>query len=86
MPGCRTLFVPLSGWTTIDPPLLPLLQVRPNFIASTEDYHVSCKHGESECAGDEQQLCMYRYASADAFWQFVMCQNADPPSIGQVHT
>ena len=63
---------------------MPLPQVRPNFIAKIEEYNVSCKLGESECAGNEQQLCMYRYASADAFWKFVMCQNADPPSIGQV--
>ena len=61
-----------------------LLQVRPNFIASTEDYRVTCKHGDVECAGNIQQLCMYRYASQTAFWKFVLCQNDEPSSIGQV--
>jgi len=34
-------------------------QVRPNYIATgTEGYHVYCKHGEVECAGNIQQVSL----------------------------
>ena len=44
-----------------------------------------CKHGELECAGDKQQLCVYAHAKDAAFLQFLQCQNQNVSSIGEVN-
>ncbi|KAJ6539338.1 hypothetical protein B0H19DRAFT_1213306 [Mycena capillaripes] len=40
------------------------------------DFGVTCKHGLGECAGNVQQLCVAKYASPSAWWEFVQCQNS----------
>jgi Gamma interferon inducible lysosomal thiol reductase (GILT) len=46
-----------------------------SFNASDQVFGVSCDTGFTECAADVQQLCVHKYASFNAWWQFVMCQN-----------
>lgn len=36
---------------------------------------IICKHGEEECAGNVQQLCVAKYAPPVQWWNFVQCQN-----------
>ena len=40
-------------------------------------------HGESECLGNVQQLCVRRHADQQTAWRFISCQNYGPiSSIG----
>jgi len=43
--------------------------------SSEPDFGVTCMHGPEECAGNVQQLCVAKYASAVDWWSFVQCQN-----------
>jgi len=43
--------------------------------SSQPDFGISCKHGPEECAGNVQQLCVYKYAPFKNWWEFVKCQN-----------
>jgi len=46
-----------------------------------ERYGVKCKHGESECTGNIQQLCFARaFPEQKTWWNFVQCQNYGPTS------
>jgi len=40
------------------------------------DFGVTCMHGPGECAGNVQQLCVAKYASPSAWWEFIQCQNS----------
>ncbi|KAF7352795.1 hypothetical protein MVEN_01246300 [Mycena venus] len=40
------------------------------------EFGVTCMHGPMECAGNVQQLCVSKYASPNAWWEFVQCQNS----------
>jgi len=46
-----------------------------NIDNSQPDFGVSCMHGPEECAGNVQQLCVYKYAPFQNWWEFVQCQN-----------
>jgi len=42
-----------------------------------EQYGVRCSSDWLDCAGDVQQLCVWKYASRKRWWEFVMCQNRE---------
>ncbi|KAH7929437.1 hypothetical protein BV22DRAFT_1002700 [Leucogyrophana mollusca] len=46
---------------------------KPN--ASEPVFGVSCLHGEEECAGNVQELCVAKYHPTSIWWPFVQCQN-----------
>jgi hypothetical protein len=46
---------------------------KPN--ASEPFYGVTCKHGQVECAGNVQELCVAKYHSTSTWWSFVQCEN-----------
>ena len=58
--------------------------VRPNYIADIRGHPTICKHGELECAGDKQQLCVFTHAHEAAFWSFLQCQNQNVTAIGEL--
>ncbi|GAX77922.1 hypothetical protein CEUSTIGMA_g5364.t1 [Chlamydomonas eustigma] len=62
------------------------VRVTPHYIANIDGYPTTCKHGESECLGDRQQLCVLKYAKFHAFWKFLMCQDKNVTSIGEPDT
>ncbi|KAG6817399.1 hypothetical protein H0H87_009043 [Tephrocybe sp. NHM501043] len=39
-----------------------------------ETFGVKCMHGPEECAGNVQQLCVWKHEPS-AWWEFVQCQN-----------
>ncbi|KAF9651163.1 hypothetical protein BDM02DRAFT_3178974 [Thelephora ganbajun] len=52
-----------------------------------EQYGVRCSSDWLDCAGDVQQLCVYKYAPQQNWWSFVMCQNqAGKDEIGCLET
>jgi len=57
----------------------------PYYILASHAWPLACKHGEDECAGNKQQLCVYEYAPQyQGFFKFLMCQNAQPQNIGSL--
>ncbi|PPQ98506.1 hypothetical protein CVT24_003997 [Panaeolus cyanescens] len=42
---------------------------------SQPDFGVWCMHGPKECAGNIQQLCVFKHAPFNKWWEFVQCQN-----------
>ncbi|CDZ98812.1 Gamma interferon inducible lysosomal thiol reductase GILT [Phaffia rhodozyma] len=49
---------------------------------ATDHIGVSCKHGETECSGNIQQLCAQQYVDQTVWWRFVTCQNYYSSRIG----
>ena len=43
---------------------------------------ITCKHGELECDGNVQQLCVQAYLNQSDWWPFVVCQDGQPARIG----
>lgn len=66
---------------TCDGPLVP-----PDMHAAGQQ--VTCKHGELECAGNKQLLCVQDKSPGvedyESFWPFLMCLNSDPANVGQL--
>ncbi|GAX85344.1 hypothetical protein CEUSTIGMA_g12761.t1 [Chlamydomonas eustigma] len=57
-------------------------KVQTHYIADVAGQNVQCKHGISECLGNQQQLCMLKHTSPQAFWGFIQCQNQDITTVG----
>jgi len=50
---------------------------------SSSERHLTCKHGETECQGNIQQLCFKKYYPVQRDWfAFVNCQNFNSKIIG----
>lgn len=66
--------------------LKAIARVQTHYIASVENRTVTCKHGQAECQGNIQQLCVYKHADPrknfDQFFAFLLCQNNQPSLIG----
>eukprot|EP00798_Chlamydomonas_sp_ICE-L_P017625 gene17625-23966_t len=59
-----------------------LVKFKTKYIATvTESGGIECMHGEKECAGNMQQLCLEHYVP-DKLLSFIMCQNSVPKSVG----
>ncbi|PIA15438.1 hypothetical protein COEREDRAFT_87851 [Coemansia reversa NRRL 1564] len=61
------------------------LDLRFNYIGnlnSTMTYGVSCLHGNNECFGNIQQLCVQEKTDANTTLKFVLCQNDGFQRIG----
>ncbi|KAJ1847804.1 hypothetical protein LPJ70_001349 [Coemansia sp. RSA 2708] len=65
-----------------------IMDVQLNFIGRPNPnatYGVDCKHGDSECRGNIDELCALAHGGGDlpAFWRFLSCLNARFRDIGR---
>ncbi|KAJ1920438.1 hypothetical protein H4219_001275 [Mycoemilia scoparia] len=66
----------------------PILNIKQHFIGTvnaTAEYGVECKHGDSECKGNIEQLCAHSLHKNElnVWWRFVSCLNTSPALIGK---
>lgn len=69
---CETLFLPYLLQ------LSSIVKFTLSFIASKSSANeFQCMHGESECRGNKQQLCIQKFYSSTIFLNYLLCQSAD---------
>jgi hypothetical protein len=69
---CETLFLPSLL------KLSSIVNFTLSFIASEPKLNdFKCPHGESECIGNKQQLCMQKMYSPKIFMKYLLCQSKD---------
>jgi hypothetical protein len=59
-----------------------ITKVQTHYIADVSSQGLQCKHGFSECLGNQQQLCVLKYVTPQAYWGFIQCQDEDVNLIG----
>jgi len=75
----------VDAFADITRSLRQLIIFRTEYIAtaSSDGAKVNCKHGDEECAGNKQQLCLQQYTpagqDATSFFPTLACHMADSP-------
>ena len=55
-----------------------IVRLTTEYIANPGSSGVKCKHGESECKGNKQQLCARSIVDERQAFNFVLCQRTIP--------
>ncbi|KAJ1680030.1 hypothetical protein EV182_000821 [Spiromyces aspiralis] len=87
MSKCPDALLVEDMFNTIVYDLAPIMDLKLHYIAQPSDnatYGVICKHGDSECRGNIDELCAYTHHRHDLkkWWGFVACLNRHQKLIG----
>ena len=73
---CELLFVPSLL------KLAPIVNFTVSYIAlGNSPKDIQCLHGEEECQGNKQQLCVQKLSSQQTILKFLQCQSKDVDTI-----